>query len=74
MTEPDLARVRNRYFLIAFSRLAGVVIALAGLVVIGGKRPSIPVPVGYLLVVIGMLAIAFGPRVLARRWRTPPTE
>lgn len=65
------AQARNRFFLIALSRLAGVAITVAGIIATAGRIASIPPLVGYGMVLIGLSIMIFLPRSLARRWRSP---
>jgi hypothetical protein len=70
-TDPDTL-ARNRYFVIAILRLFGVAMVVFGLVVTAGRVAGIPVVAGYALILIGLADFAVVPRLLARRWRTPP--
>jgi hypothetical protein len=72
-TPPDEATWRNRFILVNLVRIGGTVVVLFGLVlwqsdaiVEGGSV------VGFLLAIVGLVASFFGPRALARHWRTPP--
>ncbi len=69
MTEDD--RARNRYFTITAVRLAGVVMVLAGALVVR-QIIAAPVLVGYGLIAIGLVDAFVMPQLLARKWRTPP--
>lgn len=71
MTDPDTT-ARNRYFLIAGSRIAGVAGALLGLVLIGRAVALEQKILGTAIVLSALVVIAVVPRALARRWRTPP--
>lgn len=71
MTNPQETS-RNRYFLIAGSRLAGVAGALLGLVLIGRAVALEHKILGTAIVLSALVVIAVVPRALARRWRTPP--
>lgn len=63
---------RNRFFLMGLSRIIGVALAMAGLVW-SQRAQTTPELVGAVAIIIAALAIiAFLPRALARRWRTPP--
>lgn len=71
----DEATWRNRFILMNLTRIGGTMIVLLGLLVWqsdwihpGGSIAGLPVAL------VGLL-ISFGaPPMLARRWRTPPTE
>lgn len=71
MTDPATT-ARNRYFLIALSRIAGVAGALFGLVLIGRAVAFEQKALGTAIVISALVMIAVVPRSLARRWRTPP--
>ena len=71
MTDPD-AQVRNRYFAITATRIAGSAGALLGLVLIARADAPLPKIIGTALVISALMMIAIVPRALARRWRTPP--
>lgn len=64
----DLAR--SRWFILSLSRLVGVGIVIAGLLVTQGAI-SWPIEIGYVLVLIGIVDVFVVPQVLARRWRSP---
>lgn len=68
------AQARNRFFALALLRLAGAVMVMFGIVIVAGNRDWGPVWAGYALVVLGFLDLALLPRMLARRWRTPPEQ
>lgn len=59
-----------RFFIIQAVRIAGVALAVYGLISLAGKS-DIPPPAGLVLTVIGMIAAYFGPVLLARRWKSP---
>lgn len=72
MTDDErAARARNRFFIIALSRLGGVFLAVAGIIATAGRTAAIPPALGYAMVLIGLGIMLFVPRALARRWRTP---
>lgn len=71
MNEDD-ARARNRYFVIAFARLAGAALAVLGLVAVAGRIDWLPPIAGIVLMITGLIELAIVPRLLARAWRTPP--
>ncbi len=60
-----------RYFAIQLVRLGGAVMIAAGLGAIAGKL-ALPGTIGIALVLIGLLAFAWVPVLLARRWKSPP--
>ncbi len=68
MTDP----ARNRFFVMGIARIAGVALAVFGVVLLGravGTGQSIA---AIAIVLGGMGIMAFVPRALAQRWRTPP--
>ncbi len=67
---PDDDVARTRWFILSLSRLVGVGIVIAGLLVTQGAI-SWPIEIGYALVLIGIVDVFVAPRVLARRWRSP---
>ncbi|MGY4397395.1 uncharacterized membrane protein (UPF0136 family) [Sphingomonas sp. UYAg733] len=73
MTDPETT-ARNRYFLIAGSRIAGVAGALLGLVLIGRAQILEQKILGTAIVLSALLMVAIVPRALARRWRSPPQD
>jgi hypothetical protein len=68
MTDP----ARNRFFLMGVSRILGVALAMAGLVLTQRMPDATGTVAGVALILAGIAVIAFLPRALARRWRTPP--
>lgn len=67
-------RARSRYMLISACHLGGTVIALFGLVIWQGNllRPGGWPALGIGLFVIGAIEALLVPKLLARRWRSPP--
>ena len=61
---------RNRWMVLQAVRLAGAAMALIGLLIVAG-RIGAPEPVGYVLVIVGLLEFFFVPTLLARGWRSP---
>jgi len=66
------AIARNRYFVITLARISGAALALLGMVITAGRFEGVPPVAGYALLLIGLVDILLVPRMLARRWRTPP--
>lgn len=62
----------NRYYTIALSRLAGVCVALIGLVIMGRAVAYEWRLAGLSVTLLGLTLMALVPRALARRWRSPP--
>ena len=64
-----------RFMAIQLVRVAGVATVLFGLLVEAGRLPgfaAVPRWFGYVLAVVGLIEVFLLPRLLARRWRTPP--
>jgi len=70
MSQHDPARAR--YFTMAGARLAGAIFAVIGIVLIGRAEMDEQRWIGTAIVVLGLIEMALLPRMLARRWRTPP--
>ena len=66
------AQARNRYFVMTAARISGAALALFGMVITAGKIAGVPPVAGYVVLLIGLADILILPRMLARRWRTPP--
>lgn len=64
----DPAKVR--FIIISMTRLFGVFMVLAGVVIVAGKT-SLPASAGYVLAVLGMFETFALPQMLARRWKSP---
>ena len=62
---------RDRYFVLAGVRLAGVAGAMLGLMLVARADATVPKVIGTALVLAALLMIATVPRTLARRWRSP---
>lgn len=69
---PDDDSARTRYFVIVGARMAGAAGAVFGVVLIGRAQQFYPQLIGVALVVASLIMMAWLPRTLARRWRTPP--
>jgi len=62
---------KKRFAIISLVRLSSAVLVMLGLLVVN-RNIAWPIPVGYVLVVIGLVELFLLPLVLARRWRSPP--
>lgn len=68
MTDP----ARNRFFVMGVARIAGVALAVFGVVLLG-RAVSTGQSIAAIAIVLGGMGImALVPRALAQRWRTPP--
>jgi drug/metabolite transporter (DMT)-like permease len=65
---------RRRYFIITAMRLAGVVSAVLGVILIGRATDMPQRVLGTGLVLAALAFIAVVPLSLARRWRSSPPE
>jgi membrane protein YdbS with pleckstrin-like domain len=62
---------RNRFFVINFTRLAGVVAVFVAMLILADAIAG-SYTLGYILLGLGLFDIFVIPQFLARRWRTPP--
>ena len=69
MAETDPAA--SRFWLLQVLRLSGVVMVVAGAMILAGTLAA-PAPLGVVLVVGGMLEFFFLPAMLAARWKSQP--
>lgn len=65
---------RTRYFMLVASRIAGVVGAVFGLVLMGRAHTTGPRVLGAAIVLSALFMMATVTRSLARKWRTPPDQ
>lgn len=66
---PGEELARQRFMVINATRMAGVVMVLIAMLIIGGKIPA-PEFVGYILIALGLFDVFFVPAMLARKWST----
>ncbi|MEN9718092.1 MAG: hypothetical protein RIQ99_970 [Pseudomonadota bacterium] len=62
---------KSRFFTMQLVRLAGALLAMAGLSVLAGKLP-LPQSIGAILFVAGITHLFVVPIILAKRWKSPP--
>ncbi len=62
---------RNRWLAINAMRFTGVALVLLGILIVRGVI-DLPAAVGYAFIPIGLVDMFLMPRLLARKWRTPP--
>ena len=77
MTDPVASSdtvARNRYMMMAGSRLAGAGGAVLGVILLGRAQTLGPQMLGVAIVISAMTMMALVPRALAARWRTPPED
>ena len=71
MLQPDSEETaRRRWLVIGAARLAGMAMAIVGLVIVAGGIEQ-PHWIGYLLLGFGLLDMFLVPQILARKWRSP---
>jgi hypothetical protein len=70
----DEATWRNRFIILNLTRIGGTVIVLIGLLLwhTDMLRPGGSIAVGLPLALIGLVVSFWGPKQLARKWKTPP--
>ena len=68
---PPTDRERARFAAINAVRLSGVALVLTGVLVLRGVI-DLPEAVGWVFLPVGLVEVFVVPRLLARRWRTPP--
>lgn len=71
MTDADRV-ARNRYYLMMAANLVGVAGAVLGLLIAGRSTTTELTLLGGTLLLASLWVMAAVPRMLARRWRTPP--
>jgi hypothetical protein len=77
MTSAGNALAKKRFFALAAMRVMGALFVLAGFALIRGGLDLAGQPadrwIGVAVVLIGLFDFAVMPKILARRWRTPPS-
>ena len=63
---------RNRFFVLTLLRLGGVALAFLGVAIVAKRLVEPAEIVGGVVLALGILDVMILPRMLARRWRTPP--
>lgn len=71
MTDADRI-ARNRYFLMMGANLVGVAGAVLALLILGRAHTTERTMLGIALMLASFWVMAAIPKMLARRWRTPP--
>ncbi|EQB13481.1 hypothetical protein [Novosphingobium lindaniclasticum] len=72
MSEQEYARdpAKARFAIIQLVRIFGVACVIAGMA-IGARKIDLPLWLGYLLIINGLVDVFVVPKVLARKWRSP---
>lgn len=67
---------RNRFILVNLVRIGGTVIVMIGLYIwyTDSVREGGAMEIGLPLALLGLVISFWGPKHLARRWRTPPEQ
>lgn len=73
MTSPD-ATARNRYLLIAATRIVGALGAVLGVLLLARAHDWPTKGLGIAIVLAALYMVATVPAALAHRWRTPPEQ
>ncbi|MDQ2878897.1 MAG: hypothetical protein M3R41_07460 [Pseudomonadota bacterium] len=73
MTDPA-ATARNRYLIIAATRIAGSLGAILGVILLAHAHGWPTKVLGIAIVLSALYMIATVPAALAHRWRSPPRE
>jgi type IV secretory pathway TrbD component len=73
MTSPD-ATARNRYLLIAATRIVASLGAILGVILLARAEDWPTKGLGVAIVIAALYMVATVPRALAHRWRTPPAQ
>ncbi len=60
-----------RFFALALTRFAGMFLAIFGIIITAGNS-DLPVWLGYVLALAGLVSFFYVPKMLAKRWRSPP--
>ncbi|MEG3146410.1 hypothetical protein U1839_17290 [Sphingomonas sp. RT2P30] len=71
MSSPETT-ARNRYLLIAGSRIVGSLGAILGIILLARARDWPTKGLGVAIVLAALYMVATVPAALAHRWRTPP--
>lgn len=70
MTGPERDPAIARFAIMNLARWASAAAVLFGMAMIGERIGPSPA-LGFILVPLGMVGFFFGPKLLARRWRSP---
>ena len=73
MTSPD-ATARNRYLIIATTRIVASLGAILGVILLARAQDWPTKGLGVAIVLAALYMVATVPRALAHRWRTPPEQ
>jgi hypothetical protein len=74
-SSPTGDQARQRWMVLNLMRIAGIVLALVGILMTQGTIDLVGEEntlVGYVFIAVGLADAFIVPQVLARKWRTPP--
>ena len=69
-TDPATDPAQGRWVMLQLMRLGGVLLAVGGMVIIGGAIEG-PPALGYGLLAFGLFEFFAMPVMMAKRWKTP---
>ena len=72
MTPLEETKAQQRFLILNFVRIAGAIMLVIGLAVIGNGLFGLPIAVGYVLFLVGIAAFILVPLLLAKKWKSPP--
>jgi len=72
MPGPARDPAKARYFAMTGARISGALFAVIGIVLLGRATMDEQRWIGIAIVILGLFEMALLPRMLAKRWRTPP--
>ena len=71
--QPDEALAKQRYMLMNALRIGSIAAVILGIATARGVV-DLPYPLGVALAVVGLIAFFFGPRALAKKWKSQGTD
>ena len=70
--EDEVALWRNRFILMNLLRIGATIVVLLGILLWQSDTFGTRSILGFPIAILALVASFFGPKYLARRWRTPP--
>ena len=70
--EDETALWRNRFILMNLVRIGATIVVLLGILLWQSDTFGTRSILGFPIAILALVASFFGPKYLARRWRTPP--
>jgi hypothetical protein len=74
MTPQEETRAQYRFLLLNLCRISGAILLVLGLAVIAREAFGLPKAAGYVLFFVGIIEFIFVPVLLAKRWKSPPSQ